>query len=149
MGDLKPHEVCSAFACTDGLSTPKQYFSLLSQPQYLGLKSSKAWSEDDYVAFLQVVIATGTPVALWLRQDQFTETVVAADDIDQLLGCKFATLPETVRQCRLKALEADENAHIGHHLSLLWEDPKLVPPGTQPRRPDPRNPMSLGMPKAS
>ncbi|NER99169.1 MAG: hypothetical protein F6J86_35990 [Symploca sp. SIO1B1] len=37
-------------------------------------------------------------------------------------------LPEEVKNKRLMAFTCPPNTHIGHHLSLLWEDPYRLPP---------------------
>jgi hypothetical protein len=124
---LKQHEVCFAFASGDDLSTPKKYFARLRQEQHLGLKRSSPCTN-----FWSALILTGTPAALWLLEDQFVEGLVAIDEIDRLLDCNITMLPEVVRQSRLKALDHDEDTHIGHHLSFLWDDPNLIPPTPPP-----------------
>ncbi len=48
-------------------------------------------------------------------------------ELDTLLNCSLFELPEQVRKKRLEAFPIeDKNAHIGHNLSLLWEDPHFL-----------------------
>jgi hypothetical protein len=41
------------------------------------------------------------------------------------------TLPQQVHQARRNAHRAKDAAALGQHLSLLWEDPRIVPPDMQ------------------
>lgn len=59
------------------------------------------------------------PVALWVRQDELCQ------ELDRVLDCPIMTLPDRVRDERLEAI--DETC-LGYHLSLVWEDPKVIPP---------------------
>ncbi|MEO1403964.1 MAG: trypsin-like peptidase domain-containing protein [Cyanobacteria bacterium J06635_1] len=83
---------------------------------------------------LGLLLATGTPAAVWVRCQ-------AVDDIDwnalleqQVLNCCLKILPETVTSLRRAASELDDetdlgnSTDLGHHLSFLWEDPQRVPP---------------------
>lgn len=139
---LQPSQVRAAFTPGDGLCFQTELVAKLKQPQTLGLKLLTVCDELRSQHFLGALIAAGTPAALWLRQEQFCESLVAADEIDTILTGRIAMLPEAVRQCRSDAMGAANDAHIGHHLAFLWEDPNLVPPSTDPRS-------TIGMPKAS
>jgi len=59
------------------------------------------------------------PIALWVRQDELCE------ELDRILDCTIINLPERILEERLEA--ADETC-LGSHLSLVWEDPKVIPP---------------------
>lgn len=59
------------------------------------------------------------PIALWVRQDEFCE------DLDRLLDCTVINLPESVLEERLEAMD---ETYLGYHVSLVWEDPKVIPP---------------------
>jgi hypothetical protein len=122
-------DVNTAFVLGDNLSLETELYERLNRPTSVGLKVSKVYGNSDYETLFGTLIATGTPAALWLRNEQFNDTVCVATDMDNILTCKIATLPEAVKQCRSAAMAfADETAHIGHHLSFLWENPKLIPP---------------------
>jgi hypothetical protein len=64
------------------------------------------------------------PVALWSRDPQFQDT------LEDVLDCCVRTLPERIRQARYGAHRAKNAAVLGHHLSLIWEDPNVMPPDT-------------------
>ena len=80
---------------------------------------------------------TALPVALWSRNPQFQ------DNLNDVLDCIVKTLPDRIRQERYTAHKSEiqqeqDTAHesqiktmLGHHLSLVWEDPKIVPPDMQ------------------
>lgn len=135
---LKSSDICTAFVLGDGVIPGPELRAKLNSPTSVGLKLSTVYEESQYPKLFATLIATGTPAALWLRSDQFTDTVSATTDLDGLLNCRISTLPETIKQCRSAALAVAEDAHIGHHLSFLLDDPHLVPPSTQ---------LSLAMPQ--
>lgn len=68
---------------------------------------------------------TALPVALWSRDPQFQEQLV------EVLDCLVKNLPGRIRQERDIARKSKVNPLLGHHLSLVWEDPKIVPPDMQ------------------
>jgi hypothetical protein len=135
---LKSSDIYTAFVSGDGLTPGPELRAQLSSTTSVGLKLSTVYEESQYPKLFATLIATGTPAALWLRSDQFADTVSAKTDLDRLLNCRISTLPEAVKQCRSAALAVAEDAHIGHHLSFLLDDPNLVPPSTQ---------LSLAMPQ--
>jgi len=65
------------------------------------------------------------PVALWSRDLKYQDT------LEEVLDCCLKTLPERIRQARHEARRAIKTETIGHHLSLVWEDPNIVPPDMQ------------------
>ena len=135
---LKSSDLCTAFVPGDGIALGKELQAKLKPSTSVGLKLSTVYEEGQYPKLFAILIATGTPAALWLRSDQFANTVSATTELDGLLNCRISMLPEAIKQCRSAALAEAEDAHIGHHLSFLWDDPNLVPPSTQ---------LSLAMPQ--
>ncbi|WP_008319446.1 trypsin-like peptidase domain-containing protein [Leptolyngbya sp. PCC 6406] len=135
---LKSSDICTAFVPGDGVAPGPELRAKLNPLTSVGLKLSTVHEESQYPKLFATLIATGTPAALWLRSDQFAATVSAATDLDRVLNCRISTLPEAIKQCRSAALAVAEDAHIGHHLSFLLDDPNLVPPSTQ---------LSLAMPQ--
>lgn len=125
-----PADLCATFVPGDGLAVATELMAHLSQPNSVGLKLTTVYDDSHYANLFGVLIATGIPAALWLRQDQFSTQICPTTALDQLLIGKIATLPEVVKQCRTDALKASSDDHIGHHLAFLWEDPALIPPIT-------------------
>ncbi|MDB9338685.1 MULTISPECIES: hypothetical protein [Cyanophyceae] len=72
-----------------------------------------------------LLLITATPVAICVRQDH-NNVETQDENLSDVLQC-FMEIPETVRSIRLKALSS-QNDHIGHHISLVWEDPERLTP---------------------
>lgn len=68
---------------------------------------------------------TALPVALWSRDAQFQ------DQLANILDCIVKNLPDRIHQERKTAHNSKIKPLLGHHLSLVWEDPKIVPPDMQ------------------
>lgn len=83
--------------------------------------------ECDSVADLFELISeeTALPVALWSRDPQFQA------NLTDVLDCIVEKLHDRVRQERDTARRSISEKLLGHHLSLVWEDPKIVPPDMQ------------------
>ncbi|MGD1942282.1 MAG: trypsin-like peptidase domain-containing protein [Leptolyngbyaceae cyanobacterium] len=66
----------------------------------------------------------GLPVALWVRREELCA------GLDRLLDCAVMELPHKVYEERSEVLdfEGDDATCLGYHLSLVWEDLKVVPP---------------------
>lgn len=80
------------------------------------------------------LIKGGIPIALWSRCYQNCQT--HRQEINNLVGqCdgKVKELFDVIKRRRSAAssvIDHDSN-DLGHHLSLLWEDPHLIPPFTK------------------
>jgi V8-like Glu-specific endopeptidase len=67
---------------------------------------------------------TPLPIALWSREPTFEGNLV------NLLGEKpLREFPTQIQEARQQATQ-DSNA-LGHHLSLMWENPNILPPDMQ------------------
>jgi vWA-MoxR associated protein C-terminal domain/vWA-MoxR associated protein middle region (VMAP-M) 1/Trypsin-like peptidase domain len=108
--------------------------SYLSLPSIVGLEFKKilpAQVIQDLALELALILSTGIPVALWRRQDFDRST--CQQRFEAMLACEIQNLPEQVNEIRKDAFDECEqptnNAdHIGHHISLLWDDFNRVPP---------------------
>ncbi len=78
-------------------------------------------------ALFPVLCGSGAPVAIWLRQDLPNQ---CQPHFDQLLTGNLASLPSCIRELRNRSDDQCPEAelHLKQHLSLIWEDPRLVPP---------------------
>ena len=88
-----------------------------------------------------VLAGSGAPVAIWMRKDMrdFTSEFLSLfnpnhdcgnqSEMPVTVACPI-DLPEKVRQLRRAASDRDDKTipHIGEHIGLIWEDPKLIPP---------------------
>jgi len=116
---------CSAFVSADGQDL-RALFVELSKKNIIGLKLVAAPPTTGKGSVFAVVLRAATPVALWLRESL---SLNYQEQIDRLVvSCCMPELPEEVKNKRLTAFTCTENTHIGHHLSLLWENPYRLPP---------------------
>ncbi len=100
----------------------KTLFLKLSKSDTLGLKLAQPPSPE----IMNVLDQTATPVAIWVRKS--LRDINCQEQLDTLFKGGIAALPNIVREKRLEAFPIDDiEQHIGHHLSLLWEDPYLLP----------------------
>jgi hypothetical protein len=85
--------------------------------------------------FLPGLLGTAAPVAIWLRKmPSDGENLGTLETIDGILSCCCGDLVQTVTRLRAEAIAARPNGpepqqlwHVGHHISLIWEDPNLTP----------------------
>ncbi len=84
-------------------------------------------STDENPGLFPVLIGSGAPLAIWLRQDLSDR---CQQDFTQLLTCCFSELASNVQGLRQRAHQEcdDGDNHVGQHIGFIWEDPKLVPP---------------------
>jgi vWA-MoxR associated protein C-terminal domain/vWA-MoxR associated protein middle region (VMAP-M) 1 len=74
-----------------------------------------------------LLLDKGIPLAIWGRNNLNLNTNEA--QLDRVLeACCLNQLPHAVKDERRNARRHAEDNHIGHHLSLLWDDPYLLPP---------------------
>ncbi|MEM9264680.1 MAG: hypothetical protein AAGA46_04075, partial [Cyanobacteria bacterium P01_F01_bin.13] len=125
---LNSADLCDAFVAGSGDCSQGMLKGQWQTNQKLGLKLSNVLTQKQYDEVFSTLIELGIPVALWLRCDQFANGLECGCELDGLLNCEPQKLPELVRDMRSKATSLPPDAHIGHHLSFLWEDPTLIPP---------------------
>lgn len=103
-------------------SNPAKLFQTLKPAEMAILEN---WETTKFGKILEFVAKkTALPVALWSRRCELSHC------IDDILDCQVGQLPERIFQERFDSLTADDN-HIGHHLTLVWEDPNIMPPSLQ------------------
>jgi hypothetical protein len=93
----------------------------------MGLKLIKAPHHDSFTDIVKLISMAGLPLALWGRSNLSVSTNEA--ELNRILdACILERLPQTVKDKRCESRGQHPYCHIGHHLSLLWDDPDLVPP---------------------
>lgn len=97
------------------------------EDEIVGLKVTQVPGDLNPDGLFGAILQAGLPLAIWSRCE-LSESAVEAE-LDRLLSqdC-LMQLPRTVRNERRAARKAKKDCHIGHHLSLLWDDPDLIPP---------------------
>ena len=93
----------------------------------IGLKVTQAPSQAQPDKLFRLLFKSGLPLAIWGRCDLLEPTNEA--ELDRVLqACCLESLPSVVKKERYQSRTKNQDCHIGHHLSLLWDDPDLLPP---------------------
>lgn len=93
----------------------------------VGLQLTQAPSQVERDDVFGVLLQSALPLAIWGRRSLLNSTNKA--ELDRILqDCRLEQLPDTVKQERCQARNQEEGCHIGYHLSLLWDNPYLLPP---------------------
>jgi vWA-MoxR associated protein C-terminal domain/vWA-MoxR associated protein middle region (VMAP-M) 1 len=82
--------------------------------------------------FETVLMQSALPLMIWARQSEVD--LECSTSIDQVLSCLLERLPKDLKSHRLEAFrkkQKKQGCHIGNHLSLLWDDPQLIPPDSE------------------
>ncbi|MEO3785986.1 hypothetical protein ABGB12_21875 [Actinocorallia sp. B10E7] len=74
---------------------------------------------------LEIGFQAGIPIALWSRRETDPDRFVA--DLGGFLSSDLMSLPQQIRELRLKAVQAGSPQHPGNHLTLLFEDADRLP----------------------
>jgi hypothetical protein len=78
---------------------------------------------------LDTVLSLGVPVAFWSRQP-WPDSDNLWQEIKRIFeGKRVGDLPEVVREARREAYGGEDGMHVGHHLTLLWDDADRRLPG--------------------
>ncbi|MBV6626582.1 MAG: hypothetical protein KI793_27205 [Rivularia sp. (in: Bacteria)] len=113
--------------CNSDEELEKQLYYILLRENITALKLIKSPSPEVFPKILAAINKSAIPVALWIREELQHSNI--REEIDELLKCSIMKLPERVKEKRLQASVAiDKQTHIGNHISLLWENPYILPP---------------------
>ncbi|MGH2412386.1 MAG: trypsin-like peptidase domain-containing protein [Microcystaceae cyanobacterium] len=94
------------------------------EAEAMGIAMTKNPSQEKFKVFDRV----GIPIAIWAKQ--ILESWNYQQELDALLKCSIEELPEQIQQKHREAFRQfpqEPEKHVGHHLTLLWEDPYLLP----------------------
>lgn len=118
----------SAFIAGNDDDLDELYYELDEADEpIVGLKVLTAPACKDANNLFGELLKVGMPLAIWGRQN--LTQITNESELNRILnGCCLEKLPFTVREERRSARKTDEGSHIGYHLSLLWDDPHIVPP---------------------
>lgn len=106
-------------------SSPDELFDAILDRELVAVRLAEIMQSSDQEDTMDALYSAGIPLALWIRSE--AEGLECDEVLDNICRCCcWYELPEAIRQKRLKARK--EKDHIGNHLSLLWDNPKLVPP---------------------
>ncbi|HAJ61165.1 MAG TPA: hypothetical protein DCP31_19500 [Cyanobacteria bacterium UBA8543] len=126
---------CLAVA-KSGEPTPQLNARLIAE-NAVGFKLEEVPQESAKKGFFVGLLGTAAPVAIWLRcapkgtENDAVESIL--DYLQPVLNCSLKRIPSDVLTRRATAVAKapepnEQDFHIGYHISLLWEDPNLMPP---------------------
>lgn len=80
------------------------------------------------------LIKAGAPIAIWVRDSPHADALAQQLEADLLQHPLEEMFERLLNLRRVTAVPDDEidgfnSAELGHHLAVLWENPKHVPPG--------------------
>ena len=113
-----------SFISGDGCD-PKTLLTQLKAETAIGLQLAQLPEKTQLKGIFAALLQSGIPTGLWARRD--LTQCNSRSELDRILECCVMELPDQIAQARLAACDCDPDAHIGHHLSLLWEDPDRLP----------------------
>jgi vWA-MoxR associated protein C-terminal domain/CHAT domain/vWA-MoxR associated protein middle region (VMAP-M) 1 len=122
---IENREIASSHFLLWGDENLKQLFATIQQENKIGLTLQNTPIQAGEDSVFAQILKTAIPVALWLRRDFPSPE---NQQFHELLQFPINELVQRVKDKRLYAYSIDENSHIGHHISLLWEDPYRLPP---------------------
>lgn len=104
---------------------PRMLLRQLRLEEVVGLQLAQLPEQTKLKGIFAALLQAGLPVGLWVREN--LTQCNCRSEVERILECCVMELPEQVRQERSNSCDCDPDMHIGHHLSLLWEDPDRLP----------------------
>jgi len=107
----------------------EQFYAKLNMPTVACLALDLTLQ--DKVDVLDTVIDAGIPIALWPGQHAHISKETLKSFESLLSCCKLSELPKVVWEQRMMAVGGRNESHLGHSLTLMWDDPDRLPPDVQ------------------
>lgn len=108
--------------------------SLEEEKVGLKLSCTPPKTSKDRDAFFKVILKTGIPVAIWLRQDEISGVQDLEAETDKFLKREYLSnhhlLLEKIKNERRKNRRKKDS--LGKHLAILCDDPKRLPAALTP-----------------
>lgn len=102
-----------------------------SEAGMVGLKLTAAPRLPEAEELFEELLLSGLPLAIWGRCQPAEGSLSVVEELDAILKAnRLGELPRSVQRKRQQARRSDNSPerHIGHHLSLLCDNPSLIPP---------------------
>ena len=106
----------------------KKFFRQIFADDVAAVRLTEVLQPEKRESVMEAFYYAGIPVALWMRPE--AENIDCAEELQNICNAcnSLSNLPGTIKAKRSEAWKQDIDRHIGNHLSLLWEDPDIVPP---------------------
>lgn len=111
----------------------EQLYARLAESSRVCLAMAFPPRSDEAVDELAVGIEAGLPIVLWCREGGDSARFIP--DIRDMLNSDLMSLPQKIKELRIRAAQTGETAHLGRHLSLLFDDADRIPDPPAPLRP--------------
>lgn len=118
-----------------GISNIKRVFKQINPDNVVAVRLTEVLQAEKRESIMEAFYYAGIPVALWMRPEaESLECCEALEDVCNTCNC-WSKLPRAIKTKRYEAWDKEDDKDIGNYLSLLWDDPNLVPPAQQLRMP--------------
>ena len=121
---LKQAEIKTIFKETEYVDSKSLYKELYPE-EVLGTNLINIISKDELKNIMLVFLHAGIPLAIWKRKKIENNAQKTVGD-DWFREDCLNDLFQRIKKCRQEG--ADNESHIGHYLSLLWDDPRILTP---------------------
>ncbi|MCL2934721.1 MAG: serine protease [Trichodesmium sp. MAG_R03] len=114
-----------------GISDTKKFFKQIRSENVVAVRLTEVLPPEKQESIMTTIYHAGIPVVLWMRPE--AENLDCGRELTNICNaCNYwSDLPKAIKQKRSEAWEQELDTHIGNHLSLLWDDPNIVPPVTK------------------
>lgn len=108
----------------------KKFFRQIFADDVVAVRLTEVLQREKQESIMKAFYYAGIPVALWVRPGE-AENIDSCEEalrnICNACNC-WSNLPKAIKAKRCESLQEDLDTNIGNHLSLLWDDPNIVPP---------------------
>jgi hypothetical protein len=116
--EVYENQTCQIFTAVDCSLSGQDLLDVLKDTTAALLKDCDA--VDEWFELISEEVAL--PVAFWSREPE------CQCQLESVLDGTVQQFPQRIQKERCAAVNSKTNLPLGSHLSLMWEDPKIVPP---------------------
>ena len=113
-----------------GISNMRRFFQQINPDDVVAVRLTEVLQPEKRESVMEAFYYAGIPMALWVRPGE-AENIDSCEEalrnICNACNC-WSNLPKAIKAKRCESLQEDLDTNIGNHLSLLWDDPNIVPP---------------------
>ena len=113
-----------------GISNMRRFFQQINPDDVVAVRLTEVLQREKRESVMEAFYYAGIPMALWVRPgeaENIDSCEEALTNICNACNC-WSNLPKAIKAKRCESLQEDLDTNIGNHLSLLWDDPNIVPP---------------------
>ena len=113
-----------------GISNMRRFFQQINPDNVAAVRLTEVLQPEKRESVMEAFYYAGIPMALWVRPGEAENIDSCEEALTNICNaCKcWSNLPKAIKAKRCESLQEDLDTNIGNHLSLLWDDPNIVPP---------------------